>query len=189
MTSERLAEQSRRYWDADARTLDAAVGRDLGTPALEAAWRGTLARLLPPAPARVIDVGAGTGFLALLAAGLGHRVTAVDSSPGMLAVLEEKAGALGLSVDVVEGDASAPPGGPYDVVVERNVLWTLPEVVPVLDAWRAVAPSGSLLAFEGAWGAGAGRGEVRRQRLRERLVRGRGSDFGCSGGSPRAVSV
>ena len=51
-------------------------------PPVLAAWTAALARLLPAAPAAVLDCGAGTGFLSLMAARLGHRVTALDLSPG-----------------------------------------------------------------------------------------------------------
>jgi SAM-dependent methyltransferase len=170
-----LETQSRTYWDARAPTLDAAIRRDLATPALRAAWPKTLERLLPPAPASVLDAGTGTGFLALIAARLGHRVTALDSSAGMLAVLREKASALGVEIDVVQADAAEPSPGPFDVVMERNVLWTLPDAKPVLDAWRAVAhPGGSLLAFEGAWGPDGGVGATVRRHIRERPKRWRG---------------
>jgi protein-L-isoaspartate O-methyltransferase len=40
--------------------------------------------LLPPPPADILDVGTGTGFLALLLAELGHRVSGIDLSEGML---------------------------------------------------------------------------------------------------------
>jgi len=43
--------------------------------------------LLPPAPARVLDLGAGTGKLTRQLRAAGHRVTAVDPSEGMLAEL------------------------------------------------------------------------------------------------------
>lgn len=147
------AEEIRAYWDADAATYDLSSDHRPGSPAEMAAWLTALGRLLPPAPARVLDCGAGTGFLSLLAARLGHRVTAVDLSTGMLAKLRERAEAEGLTVEVIEGSADAPPPGPFDAVVERHVLWTLPDPAGALAAWRRAAPFGRLVLIESLWGA------------------------------------
>jgi len=142
----------RQFWDADAATYDRAPGHQPRSPAVLAAWRAVLARCLPPAPARVLDVGAGTGFLSVLAASLGHRVTAVDLSPKMLERLAARSGALGLSVDTVVAPADEPPTG-FDAVMERHLLWTVPDPVAALAAWRSAAPAGRLLVVESVWGA------------------------------------
>ena len=60
--------QVRDYWDLDAATYDHSPGHDPQTLSELAVWAATLRRLLPPPPARVLDAGAGTGFLSLLLA-------------------------------------------------------------------------------------------------------------------------
>lgn len=167
------ADTIRRYWDADADTYDHVPGHRPTSPGELAAWSTALARLLPPPPARVLDCGAGTGFLTLLAARLGHRVTALDLSPGMLAKLRDHAATAGLEVEVLEGPADAPPPGPWDAVMERHLLWTLPDPVGTLRAWRAVAPTGRLVLVEGLWGE-ADPAEALRHRARHLLGRLRG---------------
>jgi 2-polyprenyl-3-methyl-5-hydroxy-6-metoxy-1,4-benzoquinol methylase len=42
-------------------------------------WMGVLQPLLPAAPADVVDLGTGQGFLALVMAALGHRVRGYTS--------------------------------------------------------------------------------------------------------------
>jgi SAM-dependent methyltransferase len=166
-----IHESLRAYWDEDAPTYD--LGHGVSSPAERAAWTRVFRSNLPPPPARVLDVGAGTGFLALALARLGYQVTALDLSPGMLGLLRDSARQEHLVVDVVEGRAESPPAGPFDVVVERLLLWTLPDPVGTLDRWRMVAPDGRLLAFEAVWGA-ASKAEAWRDRGRERIRRLRG---------------
>lgn len=148
-----IHEQLREWWDEDAATYDTSAGHALSDAVERAAWRAALERALPPSPSRVLDVGTGTGALALLAAELGHRVTGVDLSAGMLAKAREKAESANLDVSFVEGTAEGAPEGPFDAVMERHVLWTLSAPAVALSAWRErVVPGGRLAVFEGSWG-------------------------------------
>lgn len=170
-----LTGKVRAWWDADAATYDDSSdhGWAAASPALRAAWNAALHRLLPGEGSRVLDVGAGTGFLSLAAARMGHRVTALDLSGGMLERLREGAVGEGLEVEVVQGGAEEPPAGPFDAVIERHLLWTLPDPGAALAAWRAVAPEGRLVLFEGLWG-GADQLEALRGQAREQLRKLRG---------------
>jgi SAM-dependent methyltransferase len=141
------------WWDDDADVYDDAPGHALSDPIEAACWRRALEATLPPPPARVLDAGTGTGSIAFLTAELGHQVTGVDLSGGMLERARGKALAQGLDVTFVHGPAESPPEGPFDAVVERHVVWTLPDPVDALRAWRSVCRSGGrLVLFEGSWG-------------------------------------
>lgn len=164
-------DQVRGFWDADAATYDRDPGHYPVSPLERAAWRGTFERLLPVAPVRVLDVGAGTGFLSLIAAELGHRVTAVDLSPRMLGQLRAKADQARLKVEIVEAEATSVPPGPFDAVISRHLVWTLLEPAAALSAWRDVAPDGRLLLIDSFWGASGGSTERVRRWARQRLAR------------------
>jgi SAM-dependent methyltransferase len=144
--------QFRTYWDEDAATYDKSPSHYPRRPQEQAAWAAALRRLLPEPPARVLDVGAGTGFLSLLLAGQGYEVTALDLSAGMLARLQAKAAERGLEIATVESDALHPPQGDFSAVVERHLLWTLPDPSAAVAAWHAAAPGGRLVLLEGSWG-------------------------------------
>jgi SAM-dependent methyltransferase len=156
MAAEGLSEEIRQFWDDDAAVYDNSPEHHPRRPQERAAWSGTLRRLLPDPPARVLDAGAGTGFLSLLLADQGYQVTAMDLSPGMLEALRAKAERFGLNVETVQADAASPPDGPFDAVVERHLLWTLPDPAAALAAWRRVAPAGRLVLVEGTWGKTSG---------------------------------
>ena len=163
-----VTDDIRVYWDVDAATYDNSPSHYPRRPQEQAAWSATLRRLLPAPPAAVLDMGAGTGFLSLLLAAQGYQVMAADIAPGMLARLQVKAADQGLSIEVVETDAIRPPAGQFDAVIERHLVWTLPDPAGALAAWHAAAPDGRLVLVEGSWTA---RGASAADQLR-RGVRG-----------------
>lgn len=150
--SESTEDLIRQYWDDDAEVYDRSPRHRPTNPAEIAAWTAAVERTLPAPPAKVLDCGAGTGFLSLTAARLGHHVTALDISQAMLSVLQQKAAAEGLTVEIVLGQAHEPPTG-FDAVIERNLLWTLPDPVATLKAWRDANPNARLASFGGIWGS------------------------------------
>ncbi|WP_328841856.1 class I SAM-dependent methyltransferase [Nakamurella leprariae] len=102
---------------------------------------GRLAELrsAAPAPAAVLEIGAGSGEFAIAAAALGHRLTAVEPSQPVAARLR----AAGIAV--VADLADAPPG-PVDVVCCWDTLEHLSDPVTVLRDVRArLGPGGVLL--------------------------------------------
>jgi SAM-dependent methyltransferase len=161
MATSDTTEQIRSYWDEDAAGYDRTPGHYPQTPAEWAAWRGALEPLLPPAPARVLDVGAGTGFLTIAAAGLGHEVTAVDLSGQMLARLTAKASAQQLTVTAIQASADQLPREGFDVVMSRHLLWTLAPPPPAAGCcwWKAYGAMASRqqtssAPVPGGWHAG-----------------------------------
>jgi SAM-dependent methyltransferase len=146
-----IQDRIRAYWDRDSETYDRSPAHALTDPVEAAAWRAVLRRHLPDPDTRVLEAGAGTGSITLLLAELGYRVTALDLSEAMLARAREKL--RGYEVEFVLGPADRPPTGPFDAVVERNIMWTNHDPVHTLSAWREVTrPGGRLLLLEGIEG-------------------------------------
>jgi SAM-dependent methyltransferase len=106
---------------------------------------------------RVLDLGAGSGRVTIPLARDGHRVTALDQSPAMLAKLRQRVAALPQAVrsrlEVVEGDLctfSLP--GKFDLAIACfNVfehLYTRSEVDACLRRVLAHLAPGGALAFD-----------------------------------------
>ncbi|MFK0283329.1 class I SAM-dependent methyltransferase [Streptomyces sp. NPDC090499] len=140
-------------WDAEAARFDEEPDHGLRTPEVRTAWAARLRAWLPERPADLLDLGCGTGSLALLAAEQGHRVTGIDGSPAM--VERARAKLAGRDAVFLLGDAAAPPVGEllFDVVLVRHVLWALPDPARVLRHWRGLLrPGGRFVLVEGVWG-------------------------------------
>jgi ubiquinone/menaquinone biosynthesis C-methylase UbiE len=102
---------------------------------------------------RVLDVGCGTGTLAVAAARSGAQVIGIDRSPQMLALARQKAASEGVSVDWRQGDAAFPPIGSerFDVVTATLVLSELSRDLAAVTLRRLAAvlrPSGLLVVAD-----------------------------------------
>ena len=107
-----------------------------------------------PGSISVLDVGTGPGFFAILLAGLGFHVTAVDMTPEMLDEAKQNAGVLAEKIDFREMNAEdlCLPEDSYDVVVSRNLTWNLPHPEKAYSEWhRVLRPGGLLLNFDSNW--------------------------------------
>lgn len=128
------------------------------TDAQREAWTVLLSRLFAPArPLHILDVRCGTGFVALVLAELGHSVTGLDVSPEVLRVCRGQADERGITdLRLVEGEAEQPPAdlGPFDAVVSRHLLWTLPRPERAVAGWaELVRPGGRVVGIDALWSA------------------------------------
>jgi len=143
-----------QHWNRRAANFDEGASHGLLNAAQDQAWRMLLARIAGAAPLDVLDVGCGTGFLALLLAEAGHRATGIDMADAMLAQARAKAAARGQVVRFERADAEAPPFAPasFDLIVERHVIWTLPDPTRALRSWHdLLRPGGRVALVEGDW--------------------------------------
>jgi SAM-dependent methyltransferase len=107
-------------------------------------------------PARIVDVGGGTGGFAVPLAQLGHRVEVIDPSPDALAALDRRAreaavadrvtgqqGDLADLADIVE----AGQDGPVDLVLCHGVLDVVDDPAAALGAIASVLRPGGHLSL------------------------------------------
>ena len=120
-------------------------------------WLHEIQRLLPEGRSlNILDVGTGTGFFAILLAEKGHRVEGIDLTPAMLEEARTLAKQRNLDITFREMDAQnlAYPDGTFDVVISRNLTWTLPDPERAYASWfRVLKPGGVLLNFDAEYAA------------------------------------
>jgi SAM-dependent methyltransferase len=138
------------FWSGRSADYDSRPHHGLSSEREKQVWLQTLSGLMPPAPAEVLDVGTGTGFLALLLAELGYRVVGLDLSPEMLQIARSKC-VSPAAPDFQLGDAADPdfPASSFDVVISRHLVWTLLDPVRAFCNWRTLLrPGGRVIAID-----------------------------------------
>jgi ubiquinone/menaquinone biosynthesis C-methylase UbiE len=109
-----------------------------------------LADILPPPPATVLDVGGGSGAIAVPLAAEGYRVTVLDPSAAMLDLAARRATDANVELRLVQGGveelAELAPG-PYDAVCCHAVLLYLDDPGAHLAALRGVVAVGATLSL------------------------------------------
>jgi SAM-dependent methyltransferase len=120
---------------------------------LEAQTTPTAAQLVKHAKVRagqrVLDVGCGTGVVALTAARIGASVTTLDLTPELLARARENAEMANLHVDWHEGDVEQLPFEPesFDVVMSQFGHMFAPRPEVAVSEMLRVLRRGGTIAF------------------------------------------
>lgn len=103
---------------------------------------------------KVLDIGAGPGFLSIVLAELGYDVTAADYSEEMLARAEFNANQWGVRINYCREDAESLSfeSNSFDVIISRNLTWNLPNTGKAYNEWlRVLKPGGIMLVFDANW--------------------------------------
>ena len=109
-----------------------------------------LRETLPRPPARVLDVGGGSGVVAIPLAEEGYDVTLLDPSDGMLRVARERIEAAGAELVVVAGtidDAPRLTRGTFDAICCHAVLMYVDDPGMALRVLRSMARDGAVLSM------------------------------------------
>lgn len=159
-----------RYWTRWAAEYDEHQLSRLSLPGEREAWSRAFGDTLPPGTREVLDLGTGSGNVALLLAADGYDVTGIDLSSGMLAQARAKVESHPHPPTFLAADAADPPFPrcSMDAIVSRYLLWTLRDAPTALRRWHELLrPGGVLVAVDGQWfepeGDGGGASATARQ--------------------------
>jgi len=146
--------QIEHYWTGRAEGYSQVNRHELAT-GQDAVWLREIEKHLPKERnLKILDVGTGPGFFAILLARAGYDVTAVDYTQAMLMEAKKNAGSLAEKIHFFRMDAQKLefPDGMFDVVISRNLTWNLEEPQKAYAEWmRVLKEGGRLLNFDANW--------------------------------------
>lgn len=150
-----LNAQIEAYWDERSRDFSKLRLKELNGPCA-AAWKVYLQEKLPAdKELKILDVGTGAGFFAILLSSLGHKVTGIDMSGDMLHQARQNVLAAGCRAEFRKMNAQELEfaDDSFDVVISRNLTWTLPDVMQAYREWqRVLKKDGKLFNFDSDYG-------------------------------------
>lgn len=143
------------YWDERSGDFSKLRQKELSGPCA-AAWQEYLAgKLIADKPLQILDIGTGAGFFAVILSRMGHQVTGIDMSADMLHQAKQNVLAAGCHADFAKMNAQELDFADetFDVVISRNLTWTLPDVMQAYREWsRVLKKDGLLLNFDSDYG-------------------------------------
>ena len=148
-----MFEEIENKWTEGSGDYDDIIQRQLSSKRTVSYWTKELKNLLGPEPLRILEVGCGPGFMSIIAARLGHEVRAVDGSAGMVEKARRNMQHYHQAVEICQEDGVTLPleqEQSYDVILSRDVVWTLYDPEKAFRRWKDVLkPGGKIIYFDG----------------------------------------
>ncbi|MCR5136194.1 MAG: class I SAM-dependent methyltransferase [Oscillospiraceae bacterium] len=160
---ERIKHRVTHYWSHRAEGFETQRLREYESGKKER-WLAEFRKYLPQErPLRILDVGTGTGFFACLLAEEGFDTVGIDLTPEMIEHAGHMASVLGLNVEfqLMDAEQTDFETESFDVLVTRNLTWTLPHIARAYREWyRILKPGGILINFDADYCAAMDRDDV-----------------------------
>lgn len=149
-----LNNRIKKYWEGEAQGYSNLIKTELeGRPA--GIWTDLVKRHGPgKEKLDILDIGTGPGFFPIILSKEGHKVTGVDIAESMVAAAAENLQNAGVKATLLTMDCQdlSFEDNSFDLVVCRNLTWTLSDPVKAYGQWyRVLRPGGRLLVFDASW--------------------------------------
>ena len=149
------------YWTNRADSFFVQRQHELDSPKAHK-WLGEIKRKIgAKKPLKILDVGCGAGYFIVLLGLEGHDVTGIDLTGAMI----ERARKLiemnepydcDLQAVVMDAENLDFCDESFDVIITRNLTWTLPHPIKAYSEWhRVLKKGGMLLNFDAEYAKGA----------------------------------
>ena len=141
MTTLEIKRDIHAFWDNPDRKYDEFKGHGIHSESEKELWRQVFSHLIDGIKKpRILDMGTGTGFLALILGGMGYDVTGADWSENMMAQAEAKVAGTNLNIEFFKEDAESLSFSDnfFDFVVSRHLIWTLLKPKNAIKEWARV---------------------------------------------------
>lgn len=142
------------FWEGEAEGYDAGIKEELATN-LDVQWKKLIFDNSPQKPKlNILDIGTGPGFFPVILGQEGHNVTGIDVTNNMITWAKKNTEAYGVKATLLTMDTHHLDfkDNSFDVVLNRNVTWTLKNPEDAYKEWkRVLKPGGSLIIFDACW--------------------------------------
>ncbi|WP_436854274.1 class I SAM-dependent methyltransferase [Staphylococcus caeli] len=135
------------YWDKRAGTFSENKQAELESAHAQK-WINEIQHIVPAIKGkRILDIGTGAGFLAILCRQQGAAVTGIDLSTDMIIAAQSNSKKFKQDVNfqVMDAEHLDFKDDTFDVVIARNVTWLLPNTRAAYQEWLRVLKSGGKL--------------------------------------------
>lgn len=149
-----LSSRIKNFWEADAESYSEGIRKELSGPVKDSWVKIILENAPPQEELDILDVGTGPGFFPIILTQEGHRVTGIDLTENMIAQAKRNLKDLGLSAELLTMDCQDLQfnDNRFDLIVCRNLTWTLDNPEKAYAEWRRVLrPGGRMLVFDACW--------------------------------------
>lgn len=141
--------QIKEWWNTAEHNYDAVEAHGVNSKEEKELWTEIITQLLGTGQKlKILDIGTGTGFLALLLAEMGYEVTGADWAENKLEKAKEKMEKCGNSVNFVVEDAEnlSFEAEQFDAIISRHLIWTLSNPEFAFKEWaRVTKPGGRVI--------------------------------------------
>lgn len=96
---------------------------------------------------KILDIGTGTGYFAVLLSKEGHDVTGIDLTKSMIEEAKITASDYNVAPTFIQMDAQSTSfaNDTFDAIVTRNLTWTLPDPQAAYREWYRILKKGGIL--------------------------------------------
>lgn len=148
-----LKELIEKRWQCSAEKYSESIQRELKLEINR--WKGYIAKHISvKEKVKILDIGCGPGFFTILFSGEDHETIGIDGSSNMVAeaVLNAERQNANADFKVMDCHHLEFADDTFDLVVSRNVVWTLYDPAAAYREWRRVLkPGGKIMTFDAAW--------------------------------------
>jgi ubiquinone/menaquinone biosynthesis C-methylase UbiE len=159
--SEDIKPRVTKYWTDRAESFFAKRQHELDSPKSFKWLNEIKKKICSEKPLKILDVGCGAGYFIVLLGLEDYDVTGIDLTEAMIdraRKLIEMNGPYNCDLKAVVMDAENLdfPDESFDVLITRNLTWTLPHPIQAYSEWyRVLKKGGILLNFDAEYAKGA----------------------------------
>lgn len=150
-----LKQEIIEYWTSRAKDFSNLHQREL-EDIKSGRWLVEISPYLQNKHQKILDIGTGSGFFAILLSTQGYEVTGIDLCEEMIECAINNAKTVGTDVNFMVEDAENPDfeDESFDIIVTRNLTWTLPNMEKAYEKWHKILKKcGVLINLDGNYNA------------------------------------